>query len=67
MGCKTLLLFFLSFSLSGTGGIVVKSRGLNKDLRRSQDKMQGSVVLGEESLGEKHLDGVVKTDYLWQV
>lgn len=67
MGCKTLLLFFLSFSLSGPGGIVVRSRGLNIDLRRSQDKMQGSVVLGEESLGEEQLDGVVKTDYLWQV
>lgn len=50
MGCKTLLLFFLSFSFSGTGGIMVKSRELNKDLQRSQDKIQGSVVLGEESL-----------------
>lgn len=42
--------------------MVLKSRELNKDLRRSQDTMRGKVDLGEESLCDKHPDGVVKTD-----
>lgn len=54
MGYKTLLLLFFSPSLPGTGGMVVISRWLNKDLQRSQDKKQGRVVVGKEPLCKKH-------------